>query len=80
MGLILYSGGDYMKTIKISASLERDIIAFCDDELAYHINGSGCVNEYKKEIRAQIRLLQLLGEKEKAERFNEQFKEAMGRR
>jgi hypothetical protein len=49
------------KTITISPELEDSIVAFCDDELNYHINESGCADCYEIEIRAQIELLRLLG-------------------
>lgn len=49
------------KTITISDELEKLIVDFCDDELNYHINESGCAEEYHHEIIAQIELLQLLG-------------------
>jgi hypothetical protein len=38
------------KTITISDELEKLIVAFCDDELNYHINESGCAEEYHHEI------------------------------
>lgn len=61
--------------IRISEDLEKRIVAFCDDELNYHINDSGCADEYDEEIRAQIELLQLLGYGEMAEDYETQYNE-----
>lgn len=61
------------KTIRISDSLEDKIVAFCDDELNYHINESGCAQEYEDEILAQIELLNLLGYTDMASRYAEDY-------
>lgn len=61
------------KTINISASLEKSIVAFCNDELNYHINESGCANEYDSEIKAQIELLRLLGHTQMADDYAAQY-------
>ena len=53
-------------TIEISDALKERIIYFCNDELNYHIWESCCANEYHDEILAEIELLFLVGEKEKA--------------
>ena len=65
------------KTITITPALERDIVAFCDDELNYHINESGCPEEYKSEINAQIELLRLLGYDDMSESYKTQFQNAL---
>lgn len=65
------------KTITITPAHERDIVNFCDDELNYHINESGCPGEYRSEINAQIKLLQLLGHDDMAMSYKEQFKNAL---
>lgn len=65
------------KTITITSALERDIVAFCDDELNYHINESGCPEEYKSEINAQIELLRLLGYDDMSESYKTQFQNAL---
>ncbi len=62
-----------MKVIKISSKMERKIVAFCDDELNYHINESGCANEYKDEIEAQIYLLNQLGYTDMADDYKKQY-------
>lgn len=64
-------------TIDISKDLKEKIIAFCDDELNYHINESGCADEYQDEIEAQIELLRLLGKKAMANKYEKQFNEYM---
>ncbi len=60
-------------TITISPELERKIVAFCDDELNYHIHESGCAEEYKSEIEAQIELLRLLGQGNMADEYEREF-------
>ena len=65
------------KTIRITPALERDIVAFCDDELDYHINKSGCAESYKSEIKAQIKLLKLLGYEQMANDYDQQFRDYM---
>lgn len=71
-------GGDIIplqpgKTIRISEELERKILRFCDDELNYHINESGCAEEYHNEIMAQIELFQLLGYPNLAEAYENDY-------
>ena len=66
-----------MKTIKISKAMEKKIVAFCADELNYHINESGCANEYKDEIKAQIYLLEQLGYADMAREYKEQYEEEL---
>lgn len=63
------------KTITISPELEKKIVAFCDDELDYHINDSGCAEEYRSEIEAQIELLRLLGHEKTADKYEQEFLE-----
>ena len=67
-----------MKTIHISTELEQKIVAFCDDELNYHINESGHAGEYTGEIEAQIELLRLLGHEDMAKNYEKQFREEIG--
>ena len=62
------------KIIEITPELEKDIVYFCDDELNYHINESGCVDEYETEIKAQIELLRLLGYDDKANKYENEYK------
>lgn len=52
--------------IEINDKLREKTIAFCEDELSYHIEDSYCANEYHDEILAEIEILFLLGEKEMA--------------
>ena len=61
------------KFISIEPELEKSIVNFCDDELNYHINESGCAEEYENEINAQIKLLEKLGYNQMAETYKEQF-------
>lgn len=63
------------KTITITPKLEKDIVAFCDDELNYHINESGCAEQYEDEIKAQIKLLRLLGHEDLADEYSNDYKE-----
>lgn len=65
-------------TIEISNELAKKIIAFCDDELNYHINESGCADEYADEIEAQIELLRLMGYSNMADKYARQFSQKMG--
>ena len=64
-------------TININKELEDKIVAFCDDELNYHINESGCADEYQDEIEAQIELLRLMGYTRMADDYEAQFAEYM---
>lgn len=63
--------------ITINRDLEKKIVAFCDDELNYHINECGCAEEYKNEIEAQIELLRLMGYDEMADEYEADFNEYM---
>lgn len=62
-------------TIEISEELEKLIVDFCNDELNYHINESGCAEEYKEEIDAQLELLRLLGYNTMREDYLEDYKQ-----
>lgn len=62
-------------TITISPELEKKIVAFCDDELNYHINDSGCAEKYRSEIEAQLELLRLLGHEDIASQYEKEFME-----
>ena len=66
-----------MKTVEISPKLERKIVAFCDDELNYHIFESGCADEYEDECMAQIELLKLLGYETLANSYKKALKKAL---
>ena len=48
--------------IEVNDNLKKEIVAFCDDELNYHINESDCADKYHYETLAQIALLFLLDE------------------
>ena len=65
------------KIIEISPELEKDIVDFCDDELNYHINESGCADEYETEIKAQIELLRLLGYDDMANEYKDEYEEVI---
>lgn len=67
------------KTITITPELEEDIIDFCDDELNYHINESGCAEDYDTEIRAQIELLKLLGYNIMANKYLKEYRRELKR-
>ena len=62
------------KMIEISDELEKKIVAFCEDELNYHIHDSCYADEYESEITAQIELLRLLGYKDMADEYEDDFK------
>ncbi len=66
-----------MKTIKVNAVLEKRIVAFCTDELNYHVNESGCADEYHDEILAQIELLYHLDYKRDAAMYEVQYKHVL---
>lgn len=55
-------------TIEINDALREKIIAFCNDELDYHITEC-CATDYHDEILAQIEILFLLGEVESARQY-----------
>ena len=61
------------KTITISDELENLIVDFCKDELNYHINESGCADEYDGEIKGQIELLKLLGYTDLADQYQQEY-------
>ena len=63
--------------VKFSPSLASRTISFCLDELNYHIDESGCAEEYHDEILAQIELLFQLGEKDDAKTWLESYKEKL---
>ena len=65
------------KTIYIPEDLEKAIVDFCNDECIYHIFESGCADQYGTEIKAQIKLLRLLGYDDKATLFENAFNEWM---
>ncbi len=52
--------------IEFNNELIEKTIAFCNDELEYHLKDSGCANEYHNENLAEIEILSLIGEKENA--------------
>lgn len=61
------------KTITISDELAKRIVDFCEDELNYHINESGCADEYDSEIKAQVELLDLLGYSDRADKYRNEY-------
>lgn len=61
------------KTITITDEMEDAIVNVCYDELNYHINESGCPDEYELEIKTQIEMLRLLGHNDLAESYENQF-------
>ena len=63
--------------VKFSPSLASRTISFCLDELNYHIDESGCAEEYHDEILAQIELLFQLGEKDDAKMWLDSYKERL---
>lgn len=67
------------KIITITPELEKNIVAFCDDELNYHINESGCAESYDTEIRAQIELLKLLGHNDIANEYSKEYRRELRR-
>ncbi len=66
-----------MKTINIPDDMVSKIIAFCDDELNYHINDSGCAEQYQGESEAEIFLLRELGQDSMADHYEQQLKECL---
>ena len=61
--------------IEINNKLRERTIAFCNDELNYHIEESHCANEYHDEILAEIEILYLLGETEDALEYAKSYLE-----
>lgn len=61
----------------VNAALEKRNVAFCTDELNYHINESGCADEYHDEILAQIELLYHLGCRLDAAKYENQYKHVL---
>lgn len=66
-----------VKTIVVTKEMEDKIYDFCDDELNYHINESGCADEYAGETEAEIYILRQLGYNEAADIYERQMKEYM---
>lgn len=61
------------KIISLNEEQVNRIVHFCKDELDYHINESGCADEYHGEILAEIELLHKLGEVSAAREFKRQY-------
>lgn len=59
--------------IDVDEALKERTIAFCDDELNYHINESGYAEEYHGEILAEIELLFLLGKPDWAVEYADDY-------
>ena len=59
--------------VSFNETLKNRTIAFCEDELNYHINESGCANEYHDETCAEIELLYRLGKKRSARSYKRQY-------
>ena len=55
--------------IEISEQLRQDIYDMCDDELNYKIYSSGCAEDYDATIRTMCTLLEILGFKDDAETY-----------
>lgn len=68
-----------MITVEFSPLLKQRTVAFCDDELNYHINESYCADEYDDEILAQIEILYRLGEKDMAHDYMQQYEQELER-
>ena len=66
-----------VKTIVVTKEMEDKIYDFCDDELNYHINESGCADEYAGETEAEIYILRQLGYNEAADTYERQMEEYM---
>ncbi len=60
--------------VNFSERLRLNTIEFCDDELNYHINDSGCADEYDNEICCQIEILYLLGKKKLAKDYMNNYR------
>ena len=63
-----------MRTIKVPDEMAQKIIAFCEDELSWHINDCEA-DEYVDESEAEIFLLRELGEKESADNWEAELNE-----
>ena len=59
--------------VNFNETLKNRTIAFCEDELNYHINESGCANEYHDETCAEIELLYRLGKERSARSYKRQY-------
>ncbi len=59
--------------VRFCGDFKKRTIAFCKDELNYHINESGCADEYHDEICAQIELLYRLGDECSARKYKNQY-------
>lgn len=59
--------------VEFNEELKARTIAFCDDELNYHINESDCAEEYHGETCAEIELLYRLGEEDAARSYKKQY-------
>lgn len=65
-------------TIEFNDVLREKTIAFCNDELNYHITEC-CATDYHNEILAQIEILFLLGEAKSARKYAFEYgNEVMG--
>ena len=63
--------------IEFNEALRNRTIAFCKDELNYHINESGCPDEYHDETCAEIEILYRLGEERSAGNYKRQYLEVI---
>lgn len=54
-------------------SLKEYTIGLCEDELNYHVNKSGCADEYHGDICVEIELLYRLGAEDSATSYKEQY-------
>ncbi len=65
--------------VTFDEKLTSRTIAFCKDELNYHINESGCANQYHDETIAELELLYRLGEENLAENYKNQYIDVLSR-
>ena len=62
-----------MIEIKITEQLREDIKDMCEDELDWKIYSSGCAEDYDGTIRTMCELLKLIGYKDEAEGYMEDY-------
>ncbi len=65
--------------VRFCGDFKKRTIAFCKDELNYHINESGCADEYHDEVCAQIELLYRLGDERSAKKYKNQYLKAINK-
>lgn len=60
--------------IELTDIQTKNLIEALDDDINYKISESGCANEYEKQIRIYIMLLEKLGEADKAKDYIRKLK------